>query len=83
MPKTKAEVHEMRLAPAENGVLSETTHRTPRGGQGGGGDHDYSTKRKLHTDSASLHAHLKEIFGHILKHLPEEQAEIAEGGKEK
>lgn len=85
--KHKSEVHEMRLEPldGQSGVISHTTHKLARGGQGGGPDYDYDTEKIHHPTLKHLTSHIAETMGqHFGKEsAAEERNEAkAEGGEE-
>ena len=75
MPR-KSELVEVSYRPAKGGIVSETRTRTRRSGQGGGPDYDHETEQGVHPTTQHAQAHLKELFAHIVDHLPEEEAEI-------
>ena len=58
----KSEIDGMTLRPASGGVVSETTTKTKRSGQGGGPSHEYETETAVHPSAEHL-------MGHIQKHM--------------
>ncbi len=73
--KGKTEVSGMRFKPAENGLTSETEHRTARGGQGGGPSFDHHTETMIHPNMNHAVKHLKSTFAHIYGAQPEPEGE--------
>lgn len=62
--KGKREIESLTFRPAKNGVISEASFRTQRGGQGGGPVHDYdSDKPMMHRTREEAHAEVDRHFG--------------------
>ncbi len=77
------EVTGLRFKPAENGLMSEMSHRTFRGGQGGGPDYDHGSTDTIHPSMHHAMQHLKKNMGHVFGNpMPEAETDSApEGGK--
>jgi len=60
----KSMVHEIVLQPMDEktGVVSHTTYKTKRSGQGGGPDYD-------HESTSHAHPSMDHLIGHIKEHL--------------
>ncbi len=74
--KGKHEVTGLHFKPADNkGLISETHHRTARGGQGGGPMFDSHSETMVHPTGAHAVKHLKATFPHMFGARPEAEGE--------
>lgn len=78
----KGEIEHIMLRPAKGGVVSSTSMKYKRGGQGGGPSHDYEEETRVHPTHEHLASHLKDVLGHVYEHAAEEEKEVKSGGKE-
>lgn len=73
--KSKPEVEHVSFRPAKGGIVSETSMKTTRGGQGGGPLHDYGSETAVHGSMAHAVKHLKEKMGHCFGGGEEKEGE--------
>lgn len=59
----KSTIESVSFRPAKGGVISETSHRTKRSGQGGGPMHDYDHETAVHPSMEHAQAHLGKMLG--------------------
>ena len=66
MPKKgHREVESVSYRPAKGGIISETRHKTFRGGQGGGPNFDWGSDDAVHPSMEHAMKHLKSMMGSV------------------
>ncbi len=63
MKSPKAEVTGVNYSPAKGGVISETSTRKKRPGQGGGSDFDHATEKAVHPTLKHAQDHMASTMG--------------------